>query len=204
MNDSVLSYRRGPELPLLDMAMVVTYFILVRTVDFSPEGHRRIDAASTVAKWHALIFLLYIAWDAVTKICLYEPDGVNSWWRAAGARMVPTIICLTIAVFLWWAFQQVDDVHELTADFALLCLVMLFRALKNLVSAVLPKRTLEEQQASDKPRPEANFGGPLLWSLALSVGLVIGTWASLASWPLPDRIVQAIHSSVPDKVEPSH
>src|SRR5471032_1568578 len=47
---------------LLDMAMVVTYFILVRTVDFSPEGHRRIDQASTVAKWHALIFLLYVAW----------------------------------------------------------------------------------------------------------------------------------------------
>jgi hypothetical protein len=44
---------------LLDTAMVVTYFILVRTVDFS-DNNRRIDSAQDVAFWHVVIFGLYV------------------------------------------------------------------------------------------------------------------------------------------------
>jgi hypothetical protein len=57
---------------LLDTAMVVTYFILVRTVDFS-DANRRIDSAEDVALWHVVIFGLYVVWDLVTKVVMYEP-----------------------------------------------------------------------------------------------------------------------------------
>ena len=123
---------------LLDMAMVVTYFILVRTVDFTPEGHQRIDSASTVAGWHVLIFFLYVMWDVVTKIFMYRPKANVTWLRGSGLRMVPTVICLVASLFVWHQFEGADDVHRLSADVALLSLVVLFRALKNLVSAIWP------------------------------------------------------------------
>jgi hypothetical protein len=68
------------------LQMVVTYFILVETVDFGSE-HHRIDSASAVAGWHVLIFALYLAWDVVTKFLMYERPNDMGWWKGWRASM---------------------------------------------------------------------------------------------------------------------
>jgi hypothetical protein len=164
----------------------VTYFILVRTVDFSGEGHRRIDSASAVAFWHVVIFGLYLSWDIVTKILM--DDLGDKWFTRTGHRMTPTLVCLGASVLLWREFEKSDAPHRLTADFALLWLVVLFRALKPFSSDVW---------ADPDDWPRNNRGKHLAWAVVCAAGLAIGTLYTMYSWPLPDRIVQTIHATSP-------
>jgi len=122
-----------------------------------------------------------------------RPTKSISWLRAAGVRMAPTVICFALSLYMWRSFKVVDDVHEVTADFALLCLVVLFRALKNLGSAIWP---------ADRT-PPARVRARASWSIVLAIGLVIGIRASVHSWPMPERLVKAIHAPVQDEI-PAH
>ena len=170
---------------LLDTAMVVTYFILVRTVDFSDDC--RIDPASRVAFWHVVIFALYLTWDGVTKVAMYPKPPKASWWggwRQMGPeklkkqkqiikRAWPTLICLVLSIMLWRLFVAFDPKHEhlLAADFALLSVVLLFRALKGVIPG--PK-----QNAAIRTRNSR-------WAACLFVAFVLGTLLSVYSIPLP-------------------
>lgn len=171
---------------LLDTAMVVTYFILVRTVDFS-DGNCRIDPASQVAFWHVVIFGLYLAWDAVTKLAMYpKPEGASwmSGWKQLTPevrkaqietmkRAWPTLVCLILSIVLWGVFAAFDPKHEhlLAADLALLSVVLLFRALKG----VVPGPT---QTAADIAR---NWR----WVRMLSATFVVATALTVYWIPLP-------------------
>lgn len=182
---------------LLDTAMVITYFILVRTVDFSDDC--RIDPASQVAFWHVVIFALYLAWDAVTKVAMYPKPAEASWWggwrqldleklseqRQIIKRAWPTLICLVLSIVLWWLFAAFDPKHEhlLAADLALLSVVLLFRALKGVVPG--PKQTAATMTRNRR------------WALGLFVLLVLGTSLSVFSIPLPLwRSLQAIRTPI--------
>jgi len=170
---------------LLDTAMVVTYFILVRTVDFSDDC--RIDPASQVAFWHVVIFALYLAWDGVTKIAMYPKPARASWWggwrqldpktrreqQQIMKRAWPTLVCFVLSIVLWRVFTAFDPRHEhlLAADLALLSVVLLFRALKGVVPG--PKQTA------------ANMTRNWRWAVGLFVAFVLGTLLSLYSIPLP-------------------
>jgi hypothetical protein len=184
---------------LLDTAMVITYFILVRTVDFS-DGNRRIDAASTVAFWHVVIFVLYLSWDLVTKVAMYpKPAGVgwlSGWWHLSDQtrrkqmrtilRGVPTVLCLALTIILWRLFHAVDVVYEhlLTADLALGSVVLLFRALKGAMSG-----------PNHNPAAVTRHRR---WAVALLVLLVVGT--SMTIWsirvPLPGSWLQEMRTPV--------
>ncbi len=194
---------------LLDMSMVVTYFILVRTVDFGNE-HHRIDSASAVAGWHVLIFALYLAWDVVTKFFMYERHDEMGWWKGwTGVsaalkkkrtdrfrRMVPTVICLFISWYLWNAFQSATAERLLTADFALLSVVLLFRALKSLEGAIWEK-PVPHGEKKKAPRLMFRIG----CTAVCLVGFLLGTWMTVSSRPLPHLgfgIVQEIRTSVKD------
>jgi len=205
---------------LLDMAMVVTYFILVRTIDFSPEGHQRIDSAADVAYWHILIFSLYFVWDIVTKIVMYRPAGISptysfkfwvknffswgkhglsrTWWRKTGIRMTPTLLCLVISIFVWFEFAGADEPHWLTADFALLCLVLLFRSLKECLTTRPPDEVDDDEQKARAAEAKRLFKHQVAigWTVVLVIGLIYGTAATRLSWtiPLPRAVVNAIHA----------
>ena len=171
---------------LLDTAMVVTYFILVRTVDFSNENCR-IDPAARVAFWHVFIFVLYLAWDGVTKVGMYPKPAGASWiggWRQLDEirlreqqqtmkRALPTLVCLVLSIVLWRLFAAFDPKHEhlLAADLALLSVVVLFRALKGIVPG--PNQTA------------ANIAWNRRWVVVLSVTFAIATFLSVFSIPLP-------------------
>lgn len=154
---------------LLDVSLVIMYFILVRTIHFSDASiFPTIDPASAVAFWILMVFCFYLVWDIVTKVATYRGWSEGSWLRKNGWRMAPTLACL---LFAWWIWSQVgmaDRVHLLSADFALLCLVLLFRALKEFVSATGLKETV--------------LG---FVSAICACGLIYGVLATRNAWPLP-------------------
>lgn len=177
---------------LLDVSLVITYFILVRTVDFGKESSPRIDPAATVARWIWLIFLLYLVWDVFTKIVIYLTNPSGKWLRLQGSRMIPTIICLTLAGIIWHEVEGADSAHCLSADFALLWLVLLFRALKDFISACFPRGAAEH-----------SFFRRAWLSLSCTVvcscGILLGTLATKQSWqlPLPQKVLGEINSPLP-------
>jgi len=159
---------------LLDVALVITYFILVRTIDFSKTEHR-IDPASKVALLVFSIFCLYFVWDLISKVAVYLTKREGDWWRKYGSRMIPTVFCLITAWFVWQCVKGSDVPHELSTDFALLCLILLFRSLKDWVSAVFPSGSARK----------SSLAKAVAWSLVLFCGIILGTLATQGSWHLP-------------------
>jgi hypothetical protein len=197
---------------LLDVALVIVYFILVRTIDFGKEATPpRTEPASTVAAWILVIFILYFVWDILTKviISLRDREGSKkklrehfdlSWRRFVGARMLPTVSCCMLAWLIWRLVQTADRPHYLTADFSLLWLVLLFRALKELVSAHYPRP--RKDNSSRAPKPAMSKNSAIVCTAVCALGMVVGTLWTACSWPLPARIVKAIETELPTEGKP--
>jgi hypothetical protein len=176
---------------LLDVSMVITYFILVRAFEFEKTNDvPRIDPPSSMAFWIAVIFGLYIVWDFVTKVFI-RPKKTDATWFEQYGRMLPTVGCLIFAVGSRYLLRSADMPHYLTADLALLSLVLLFRALKDLVSAVTKKP--RDQVVVSKIRWSS------FWTILCIAGLAFGILATWHSWDwvIPDRIAQEIRSVPP-------
>ena len=177
---------------LLDVAMVITYFILVRTVDFADDSMPHVGSGEEVARWFIVIFGLYLAWDFVTKVLIYVRDrNAKSSWAPEGARMVPTVVCFAFTLLVWQQAGMADDVHRMTVDLALLSLVLLFRALKDLASALMPR----DDQASRGIRRRSSrviVGAVVIFA----IGFAYGTGATRYSWrvPLPHYMIRAVQT----------
>jgi uncharacterized membrane protein (DUF485 family) len=194
---------------LLDVSLVIVYFILVRTIDFGKEATPpRTDPASTVALWILVIFGLYLVWDILTKVIISWRDRERSkkkvrehfdqsWRRLVGLRMLPTAVCCSLAWLIWRLVQTADHAHYLTADFSLFCLVLLFRALKELVSAYCP--TPPKDKPTPSPRPPMSKKSAIALTAVCALGIVLGTLWTAYSWPLPARIVTAIGTELPER-----
>jgi hypothetical protein len=96
-------------------------------------------------------------------------------------------VCLCLAWFIWREVQTADVPHRLTADFALLCLVLCFRAGKDLVSSWLPKGEPSMKLPERVKRPG-------LWALLLLAGIFAGIIWTRYSLPLPRQMVTAIET----------
>jgi hypothetical protein len=166
---------------LLDVFLVIVYFILAKTVDISGEAGVRLRAsARPEAFWILVIFGTYFVWDIVTKVVIYLAERrTEPWFRKFGSRMIPTIVCLLLVYAAKPLFERADPPHVLTADLALLSLVMLFRALKGLTDA----------------RTKVTVFWAVLWGLGFAVGTI---WTS--SYPLPKRISDQILTEPGERV----
>jgi hypothetical protein len=192
---------------LLDVALVITYFILVRTIDFGKEGAPPLTKpASTVASWILVIFVLYLVWDFLTNVIISWRDRGTltktwrehfdrSWRRSSGSRMLPTLACLSLACVMRWVVQAADPPHYLTADFSLLNLVLLFRALKELSSAYYPTPLKDEPHRFHHLRTSKKWA--VRWTAVCALGLVVGMLWTACSWPLPAQIVSAVGTDTP-------
>jgi hypothetical protein len=176
---------------LLDVSLVITYFILVRTIEFGKEGGSpRIDPPSTVAFWLLVIFALYFIWDVITKIVIYRKKPEGQWLRKYGSRMLPTIVCLILACIIRRQVRVADLPHYLSADFALFWLVLFFRASKDLVSACIPKHKTASIDSS-----QARVA--VSWTVLCIAGITLGLLATTHSWslPIPESIVNDIQTT---------
>jgi hypothetical protein len=193
---------------LIDVALVIIYFILVRTIDFSESGAPpRIDPASTVAAWVFWAFCLYLVWDFITKVVIYIRDRdrgkwrdteLKTWWVFYGLRIIPTIVCVVIAAIVWGAVGMSDRPHYLTADVALLFLVLLFRSLKQLIALIYPGDA-EAQKKERWLHPKALL---CAWSAVCILVVAYGTLATRYACCLPGNLVVSIDTPIGSKVAP--
>jgi hypothetical protein len=156
-------FERGFVILLLDVILVIVYFILVRTVNFEGAS-ARVDPASTVARWVFFIFILYLVWDFLTKDF--------SW------GILPTGICVVLAWLIGRLVRAADQPHYLTADFALLCLVFFFRAGKELMSKWLSVEGRHTGLTREIRRPA-------IAATVCLLGILIGIIWTICSWPVP-------------------
>jgi hypothetical protein len=174
---------------LVDVFLVVVYFILVKTVDITGEKDIQLDAsARPETLWILVIFGTYCFWDVLTKVLDYLKKGhkglaFKEWFKKYGVRMIPTIICFVALIFTKPLFDRADPPHVLTADLALLSLVLLFRALKGLTQLAI--------------EPKMPKGWLIFWTTLCLLGFGVGTkWT--CSWPIPKSIADEIQM-IPDK-----
>jgi hypothetical protein len=175
---------------LLDVLLVVIYFILARSVDFAGETRIQLNAsAAPESFWILVIFGAYLVWDFLTKVAQYLKDRRSEpWFYNYGVRIVPTLICLILAYFTRRLIEKADPPHVLTADLALIALVLFFRALKDLVSALFPKPEVHK----DTVRSRKYWA--IAWSVLFGLGILLGIlWTR--SWPIPRGIAAEIQKA---------
>lgn len=166
---------------LLDVFLVVVYFILVKSVDIKEGQPLKLNAsAQPETRWIFVIFVTYVFWDLVTKGTDYvkrKTISLREWSAKYGVRMLPTIGCLVFLYLMKPYFYAADAPHVLTADIALVCLVLVFRTLKLVVG------------------PQAERKWATICTVLLLVGLSLSTVWTVHSWPLPDSIVEQIQTT---------
>jgi len=164
---------------VLDVCLVIMYFILVRTVDFGKDhGVPRIDPASKVALIVVWIFWVYIVWDVITKVVMYwlnRREHGQNWLRDDALRISPTLVCLLCAYWVLHSARMADVPHWICVDLASFSLFFLFRALKDVVSAAWPK----------KDSPPRSVSWAIFWSTVCIAGVVLGSLATQRRWSLP-------------------
>jgi hypothetical protein len=172
---------------LLDVLLVVIYFILVRSVDFTEENGIRLNAsAAPEAFWITVVFCVYLIWDFVSKVVVYQSKRQSEpGWRNHGVRMVPTTICLVLAFIVRREVAHADAPHVLTADLALAGVLMLFRALKDLTAALFPRANVHKDEVRSRRNRAATWSALFGFVVLLSM-----LWTNL--WPLPSYITAEI------------
>jgi hypothetical protein len=170
---------------LVDVFLVVVYFILVKTVDFTGEKDIQLDAsARPETLWILVIFGTYCFWDVLTKVFYrrekeHQTVSFKEWFKKYGIRMLPTIICFVTLICAKPLFDHADPPHVLTADLALLSLVLLLRALKGLTQLITEPNT-----------PKKVI---IVSTILCLLGFGIGTkWTR--SWPIPRSIADQIQT----------
>jgi hypothetical protein len=143
---------------LTDVALVVLYFILVRGAEVPKDGKVPTPSGTVETATIAWIFGGYLFWDFLTKAVVRPKDKEAApgfyrrvytgpmWrrgWRISG-------VCLLIALAVWFFLSAVSSVIGVVlVDAALLFLVLLFRALKE-VREIKIEATAEERLSIDK------------------------------------------------------
>jgi hypothetical protein len=192
---------------LVDVALVIVYFILVKAVDITGERTIRLNAsAAPEAFWVCVMFGVYLFWDVLTKVAVYGIarlwEKPNEWWWSYGIRIVPTVVCLALAIVARQIVATADAPHVLTADMALLGLVLLFRALKGLVSAFwpTPRKPTEKEPTQKEQRQKKELA--IFWSMACIFAFAISIqWTR--SWSLPESVASQIRTALPEEKEPA-
>lgn len=174
---------------LVDVLLVICYFILVKAVDITGEQTIRLNAsAAPEAHWVIVIFWLYFFWDILTKMVVYGKRPGWEWWWGFGIRIVVTIFCLVLAYCIQSHVANADPAHVLTADAALLSLVLLFRALKAVASAFWPTQPHASDAKAQRLKKLA-----IGWTVVCLLGCIVFVmWTT--SWPMFDYIAVQIQT----------
>ncbi len=151
---------------LVDVLLVICYFILVRFSDFVQEGAapKYEPSAAPECQWICVIFGIYILWDLLTK----SKKGMDkdAMIRAIYRTLV-TVICFSISFLIMRMYSNVQVSNIPAVDFALISLLFLFRAGKSLVSFRMPEvQTIQ-------PHWDRGY---LKWSIALIL-IIVGLLA---------------------------
>ena len=170
---------------MLDVLLVVFYFILVRSVELKQMNDRTILAtpsASPESLWLASIFVVYALWDILADVLVSgsippgsRPERARKTVLTLIVSAGASIISAVLAYFVLRTAKNTTDVAGvLLLDGALLSLVLLFRMLKIWEHPVAKWLRVSDCNGFRKPRKAQ--GNEPTWAVALTVlyGLCVG------------------------------
>jgi hypothetical protein len=115
---------------LIDLALVICYFVIANNVGIRRHGDTPATRSATKETVGIMVvFFGYLVWDIVT----HGPrDYLAHWERLENLVYArATLLCFGLAGLSWAALRKINGNKPVVfVDLALLCLVFLFRALK--------------------------------------------------------------------------
>jgi hypothetical protein len=122
---------------LTDVILVIVYFQIVSSAEM-PQSDGTVTASlRNEASWIAVVFVIYFAWDLITKASERDEENKFKWLsNPRGSKLVQrawaSVACMAIALlgYAWLPKDSPDLSRVLYGDVGLLCLVLLFRAAK--------------------------------------------------------------------------
>ena len=123
---------------LLDVALVICYFILVRGAEIPLDKAVLVPSARIECDMMALIFVGYFLWDILTKAVILDENASSfheirsrflgsAMWR----RGWISLLCMISGIVVWYFLESVNSKNAvLAADGSLFFFILLFRALK--------------------------------------------------------------------------
>ncbi len=125
---------------LLDVFLVVCYFIIVRGLDVKGTGENVVRTAPSTDNetfWLVVVFAGYFLWDVLTKAVIGYADEQHRTFlqrfrgRKFWTRAWISAACLTMTVVMWRMVRGFTTTWSvIAADGALIAVILLFRALK--------------------------------------------------------------------------
>jgi hypothetical protein len=177
---------------LVDVILVVIYFIIVRQVEIEQKGDVIVllpASAKPEAGGLAAVFVVYGVWDLLTDVfpqgCIPKSLGVLAWTskasRLAAVSTFASALCMGLSWLAYWRATLVDPKHDglqvFLIDVALLSVVLVFRAAKAAENPL--SRWLKVTDCEAFKRTRAVQGNELRWCIALllvyAVALVLAT-----------------------------
>ena len=174
---------------LLDVALVILYFIVVRRVEIVDKGsgfQLAKPSAEPEAKWIATIFVVYAVWDLVTD--LLSPGCINvgsiSQWplkafRVAIVSAFTSAACLAMTcVLLRNAWHSTQPHQVILLDVGLVAVIGFFRVLKASENVLAPLFRVDDCKAFKGGRQTQ--GNEIKWGTILLGIYAAVVWATFS------------------------
>ena len=163
---------------LLDVLLVILYFIIVRNVEIEQKDGSPSLAATTAvpeSSWLCVVFGVYAFWDLVADVfsagCIPKSRFVSRAWKAIRAGFVSaftSLFCLLLSYLVYVVATTRTEADEvLFLDGMLVCAILFFRVLKASENVMARHLRVTDCKAFEKPRETQ---GSELW---LGIALLI-------------------------------
>jgi hypothetical protein len=161
---------------LVDVLLVILYFIIVRNVEIAQKGNEISLAPATAAPesfWLCVVFGVYAFWDFVADVCsagcIPKAPFFPRVWKALRVAFVSTfasLVCLLLSYLTFIVAARGVGAHEvLFLDGALVCVILFFRELKAFENVLAPLLAITDCKAFAEPRKTQ--GHELRWGIVL-------------------------------------
>lgn len=149
---------------LVDVLLVILYFIIVRNVEIEQGGGQPVLAPPTAqpeSRWLYVVFGVYAFWDLVEDVfsadCIPRAPFFSRVWKGLRTAFVSTftsIVCLLLSLLVFAvATRGAKTQHVLFLDGALVTVILLFRVIKASENVLAPLLRVTDCKAFKEPRP---------------------------------------------------
>ena len=187
---------------LLDVSLVVIYFIIVRSVEISEKEPFELVLPSALpeSRWIFWVFTIYVVWDIFSDV-INEPlrkdqsqnISVTEYAKLSISCAVCSLFCMCLVLIVWWRAEAVSKLEHawiyssvganglatVFLDCALACVVLLFRAIKFLVEGALHRQVASLRRFDAFKKQRKGHHGEEVWSfglVCLFVAFIALTW----------------------------
>jgi len=161
---------------LVDVFLVILYFIIVRNVEIEQQGGQTVLAPATARPesfWLCVVFGVYAFWDLVADVfsmgCIPKARFFPRVWKALRAACVSVFASLVCLLLSYSAFvvatKRTDADEVLFLDGMLVCVILFFRAVKAFENVLAPLLRVKDCKAFMEARKTQ--GRELRWGILL-------------------------------------